>query len=65
MAQFIVVMWSPNSVKSHWVIDEAEYARDNRKFIPNLIDHVKPPLGFRQFHFADLSKWNGQDNDPQ
>lgn len=43
-------MWSANSVKSAFVVDEAQVAKDNDKLIPIVIDRVKPPLGFRDIH---------------
>ncbi len=55
----VVVLWSPASVVSDWVRDEAGTGRDRRKLVPVSIDKTEPPLGFRQYHAIDLSRWNG------
>ena len=55
----VVVVWSRASVRSDWVLDEASRARDLRKLVPLSLDGTAPPLGFRQYHFVDLSHWRG------
>lgn len=55
----VVVAWSRASVRSDWVLDEASRARDLRKLVPLSLDGTAPPLGFRQYHFVDLSHWRG------
>ena len=55
----VVVAWSRASVRSDWVLDEASRARDLRKLVPLSLDGTAPPLGFRQYHFVDLSHWQG------
>jgi TIR domain len=59
----IVVLWSRNSVKSDWVLEEAEYGRSRHVLIPVLIDTATPPLGFRNIQSADLSGWTGDNRD--
>lgn len=49
-ADRVLVLWSRNSVVSHFVIDEANLARDTGKLLPVLIDDVDPPLGFGSLH---------------
>lgn len=61
-ARCLLVAWSAVSVKSHWVRDEAQEGRDRNILIPILLEPVLPPLGFRQFHAADLSTWQGQED---
>ncbi|TPE58789.1 TIR domain-containing protein [Sandaracinobacter neustonicus] len=55
-AKAVVVLWSKASVGSHWVHDEATFARDKRRLVPLSIDGSEPPLGFRQFQYIDVSK---------
>jgi len=53
----VVVVWSRTSVASDWVLDEAAKGRDLRKLVPVSLDGTQPPLGFRQYHSIDLSRW--------
>lgn len=43
-----IVVWSEDALNSHWVRDEAAFARDQMKLLPIALDGVSPPLGFRQ-----------------
>lgn len=61
----VVVLWSKQSVQSHWVRDEATRGRDRGCMVPVSIDGTMPPLGFRQIQFIDLSKWNERSSSPQ
>ncbi len=63
-ATVIVVLWSVHSVRSEWVIAEADIGRNQEKLVPVLIDHVKPPFGFRMIQAADLSEWDGSPTNP-
>jgi TolB-like protein len=54
----VVVCWSRGSVKSDWVLDEAGRGRDLHKLVPVTLDGSEPPLGFRQYHAIDLSRWS-------
>lgn len=56
-ASAVVVVWSKDSIKSHWVLDEAGFARDAGKLIPISLDGTLPPFGFRQIHSIDFSNW--------
>ena len=60
-----LVVWSKASVGSDWVRDEAAYARDRKRLVPISLDGTEPPLGFRQYHAIDLSKWPGGAGDPE
>ena len=62
VADVVVVLWSPHSVHSHWVRDEAATGRDRGRMVPVTISGVDPPLGFRQFQQVDLTKWRGRAN---
>lgn len=58
-ADVVVVLWSPASVHSHWVRDEAASGRDRGRMVPVTIGGAEPPLGFRQIQHIDLTKWRG------
>jgi TolB-like protein/Tfp pilus assembly protein PilF len=64
-ADAVVVAWSSLSVASDWVRDEAGHARLAGKLVPVTIDGTEPPLGFRQYHVVDLSRWNGDAAAPE
>lgn len=49
-ARRVVVLWSAQSVQSHFVIDEAGEAKRLGKLVPLSIDGAIPPLGFRGLH---------------
>ena len=58
-AEAVIVLWSPASVESAWVQDEAAEGRDTERLVPVSLAGCRPPLGFRQFHTVDLEQWNG------
>jgi adenylate cyclase len=58
-AEAVIVLWSPASVQSAWVQDEAAEGRDTERLVPVSLAGCRPPLGFRQFHTVDLEQWNG------
>jgi adenylate cyclase len=58
-AEVVVVLWSPHSVGSAWVQDEAAEGRDSGRLVPVSLASAKPPLGFRQFQTVDLGSWDG------
>src|SRR5665213_1854778 len=58
-ADAVLVVWSRTSIGSDWVRDEAGHGRDAGKLVPVTIDGAEPPLGFRQYHVVDLSRWRG------
>ena len=47
-AEIVMVLWSPASIASAWVQDEAAEGRDSSRLVPAVLGSVKPPLGFRQ-----------------
>jgi len=63
-AKTVIVAWSANSLGSHWVRDEADFARSRHKLLPISLDGVLPPLGFRQLHTLDFSAWDRSGTDP-
>jgi len=61
-ARTIIVAWSEASTGSHWVRDEADYARRENKLLPLSLDGVLPPLGFRQLHALEFQGWDRTAN---
>ncbi len=64
-AAAVVVLWSASAVESAWVRDEAAEGRDSGRLIAVVIDDCRPPIGFRQFHATDLSRWSGRGRPKQ
>ena len=61
----LIVLWSENSLKSPWVIEEAEEARRLEKMLfPVLIQQIEPPVGFRAIQAANLVDWDGSADAP-
>ena len=58
-ARLVIALWSPTSIKSEWVIDEAESGKRNSRLLSVRVDEIDMPLGFRQSHAASLIGWNG------
>ena len=56
-ARCVVVLWSATSVRRDWVNDEAREGSERGILVPILIEDVRPPLGFRSMHAADLTAW--------
>ena len=56
-ADAVVVLWSRTSIASDWVRDEAAVGRDRKRLVPLSLDAAEPPLGFRQYHTIDVSRW--------
>lgn len=63
-ANAVVVLWSPQSIDSAWVRDEAAEGRDREKLVPLSIAGAIPPIGFRQFQTIDLGNWSGHGRVP-
>jgi hypothetical protein len=59
----VIVLWSENSVKSHWVRAEAAYALTKHKLLPIRIDQSQPPLQFIQIQTLDFGEWQGSCED--
>ncbi len=64
-AKAVVVVWSPHSVGSKWVRDEAGVGRDASILIPISLDGATPPLGFRQIQTIDFGDWPGDPSAPK
>jgi adenylate cyclase len=59
-AQAVVVLWSSEAAKSHWVRAEADTARAGRTLIQATLDGTVPPMPFNQIQCADLKGWGGE-----
>jgi hypothetical protein len=64
-AKACIIVWSPNSVVSDWVKEEATLAKESGKYLPIQTGVDQPPMGFRRIQAADLRHWNGNAQDPQ
>lgn len=53
-ARVVLVVWSPDSLESRWVADEAELALQTGKLVPITLGGAKPPMGFRQLQALDF-----------
>lgn len=58
-ATCVIVLWSAKSVKSRWVLVEAEHALSRDAMIPVFLEKVSAPLGFGEMQAAKLSGWDG------
>jgi hypothetical protein len=61
----VVVLWSEASIKSEWVLVEANEAADRAKLVPIFIQDVKPPLRFRRLQGAQLVGWDHDADTPE
>ena len=58
-AKAVVVLWSAESAKSHWVRAEADSAREAGTLVQATLDSSLPPMPFNQIQCADLNGWSG------
>ncbi|MDQ3481897.1 MAG: TIR domain-containing protein [Pseudomonadota bacterium] len=63
-AKAVVVLWSIEAAKSHWVRAEADAARAAGTLIQASLDRTVPPMPFNQIQCADLSDWSGDTSAP-
>ncbi len=62
-ALIVAPLWCEESVKSKWVIMEAELGKD--KLVPARLQNVTPPEAFEAIQSADLIDWNGAGDHPR
>lgn len=55
----VIVVWSQNSTRSHWVRAEAAYALAKHKLLPISIDKCEPPLQFLHIQTIAFDGWQG------
>ncbi len=58
-AKAVVVIWSAEAAKSHWVRAEADIGLNLGTLVQASVDGTGPPLPFNQFQVADLADWDG------
>ncbi|HEY5070455.1 MAG TPA: TIR domain-containing protein [Caulobacteraceae bacterium] len=63
-AKAVVVIWSAEAAKSHWVRAEATAAMEARTLVQLRLDGVRPPMPFNQIQCADLNGWSGDLQSP-
>ncbi|HEY1448351.1 MAG TPA: AAA family ATPase, partial [Caulobacteraceae bacterium] len=63
-AKAVVVIWSAEAVKSHWVRSEADRARGVGKLVQFTVDHTGLPMPFDQIQCLNLTGWSGEDQHP-
>lgn len=63
-AKAVVVLWSKEAVKSHWVRSEANRARSLNKLVQLNVDGVDLPMPFDQIHCASIRGWRGEPDAP-
>jgi hypothetical protein len=63
-ARCVVVLWSRESVRSHWVKEEALEAQRRQVLVPALIEESLLPFGFRRVQTASLVDWVGDARHP-
>ncbi|HEX6784140.1 MAG TPA: TIR domain-containing protein [Sphingomicrobium sp.] len=63
-AAAVVVLWSGEAAKSHWVRAEADAARAAKSLVQVSLDGSSPPMPFNQIQCADLKGWDGQRTSP-
>jgi len=63
-ASAVVVLWSAEAAKSHWVRAEADTARAKLTLVQASLDGTLPPMPFNQIQCADLKGWDGQRTAP-
>jgi formylglycine-generating enzyme required for sulfatase activity len=61
----VIVVWTANSVKSEYVLDEATRARNRNILIPVSLDQTPPPIGFGMRQTTDLSDWDNKTDHPK
>ena len=59
-AQAVVVLWSAEAARSHWVRAEADAARAAGTLVQASLDGTLPPMPFNQIQCADLKDWDRQ-----
>jgi adenylate cyclase len=59
-AKAVIVLWSAEAAKSHWVRAEADSAREAGTLVQASVDGTPPPMPFNQIQFAALDGWAGE-----
>lgn len=62
-AKAVLVLWSPEAVKSHWVRAEADWALTAGTLVQVSLDGTLPPMPFNQVQCPHLRDWAGEESD--
>jgi adenylate cyclase len=63
-AKAVLVVWSPEAVKSEWVQSEADRARTDKKLVQLTLDGAALPMPFDRIQCADFTGWTGDPDAP-
>jgi adenylate cyclase len=63
-AKAVIVLWSAEAARSHWVRAEADAAREAGTLVQASVDGSTPPMPFNQIQCADLHDWSGNAGAP-
>lgn len=55
----VLVLWSVDAARSHWVRSEANRARETNRLVQVRLDDARLPMPFDQIQCADLRGWSG------
>jgi len=64
-AKCVVVVWTPQSVASNWVITEAEEGKRRNVLVPVTLNGPRVPFGFRHLQAANLDSWKAGTPDAE
>src|SRR6478672_942498 len=64
LAKAVLVLWSDEAARSHWVRAEADAARQKGTLVQASLDSTVPPMPFNQIQCADLAQWSGDPDAP-
>ena len=65
IATAVLVVWTPESVKSRWVRGEAREAAERGILVPVRFEGASLPIDVRAFHTTDLDDWGEDARSPQ
>lgn len=64
-AAAVIVVWSADAVRSHWVRSEADHGRIAGKLVQVSIDDCALPMPFDQIQCVPLAAWSGDAAAPE
>jgi hypothetical protein len=64
-ARCVIVVWSEFALKAKFVLQEADIGLEREVLLPVLRQPVRPLLGFREVHAANLARWRPGEPSPE
>lgn len=64
-ARCVLVLWSPLSIESGWVKNEAHVGHERKVLIPVMIGACALPMPYKLLQAGDLIGWSGDREDPR